>query len=117
VGWLLLGLGLSYPVQSVVHGYVHYGLVGRPGALPAARYLIGLSHGTNILWLSCASFVLLLTPTGGLPSPRWRWWARLAAAAALVFLLASVVDAQPLSDQYPMIRNPLTMVVSQYRCK
>jgi hypothetical protein len=109
VGWLLLGLGLSYPVQSVVHGYVHYGLVGRPGALPAARYLIGLSHGTNILWLSCASFVLLLTPTGGLPSPRWRWWARLAAAAALVFLLASVVDAQPLSDQYPMIRNPLTI--------
>jgi hypothetical protein len=88
---------------------VGYGLVGWPGALPAARYLIGLSHGTLILWLSCASFVLLLTPTGRLPSPRWRWWARLAAAAALLFLLGSVVDAQPLSDQYPTIRNPLTI--------
>jgi hypothetical protein len=109
VGWLLLGLGLSFPVQGVVQGYVNYGLVGRPGALPAARYLIGLFHGTLILWLSCASFVLLLTPTGRLPSPRWRWWARLAAAAALVFLLGSVVDAQPLSDQYPTIRNPLTI--------
>jgi hypothetical protein len=109
VGWLLLGLGLAFPIQSVAQGYVHYGLVGRQGALPAADYLIGLSHGTNILWLSCASFVLLLTPTGRLPSPRWRWWARLAAAAALVFLLGSMVDAQPLSDQYPTIRNPLTI--------
>ena len=49
VGWLLLGLGLSLQVQSVVQGYVGYGLVGRPGALPAAGYLIGLSHGTNTL--------------------------------------------------------------------
>jgi hypothetical protein len=67
VGWLLLSLGLPFPIQSVVQVYVAYGVVGRPGALPAARYLIGLSHiglshGTLILWLSCASFVLLLTP-------------------------------------------------------
>src|SRR5512132_431406 len=89
VGWLLLGLGLSMQIHGVAQEYVAYGLVGRPGALPAAGYLIGLSHGTLVLWLSCASFVLLLTPTGRLPSPRWRWWSRLAAAAALVFLLGS----------------------------
>ena len=109
VGWLLLGLGLSLPIQSVLQGYVHYGLVGQPGALPAARYLMGLSHGSLILWLSCASFVLLLTPTGRLPSPRWRWWARLAAGAAVVYLLGSVVDDQPLSSQFPTIRNPLAV--------
>jgi hypothetical protein len=109
VGWLLLGLGLSLEVQGVVQGYVRYGLVGRPGALPAAGYLIGLSHGTLILWLSCAIFVLLLTPTGRLPSPRWRWWARLAAVAAVLYLLGSVVDSQPLSSQYPTIWNPLAI--------
>jgi hypothetical protein len=109
VGWLLLGLGLSLPIQSVLQGYVYYGLAGRPGALPAARYLMGLSHGALILWLSCASFVLLLTPTGRLPSPRWRWWARLAAAAAVLYLLGSVVDSQPLSSQYPTIKNPLAV--------
>jgi hypothetical protein len=109
VGWLLLGLGLSLPIQSVLPGYVHYGLVGKPGALPAARYLMGLSHGSLILWLSCASFVLLLTPTGRLPSPRWPWWARLAAGAAVVYLLGSVVDDQPLSSQFPTIRNPLAV--------
>jgi hypothetical protein len=109
VGWLLLGLGLSMQVHGVAQEYVAYGLVGRPGALPAASYLIGFSHGTVVLWLSCASFVLLLTPTGKLSSPRWRWWARLTAAAALVFLLGSVIDSQPLSSQYPTIGNPLAV--------
>jgi hypothetical protein len=109
VGWLLLGLGLSMQVHGVAQEYVAYGLVGRPGALPAAGYLIGFSHGTLVLWLSCASFVLLLTPTGQLPSPRWRWWARLTAAAAVVFVLGSVVDSQPLSSQYPTIGNPLAV--------
>jgi hypothetical protein len=36
----------------------------------------------------CVGLVLLLTPSGSLPSPRWRWWARLVAAGPLVFLLA-----------------------------
>jgi hypothetical protein len=109
VGWLLFGLGLSMQVHGVPQEYVADGLGGRPGSLPAAGYLIGFSHGTVVLWLSCASFVLLLTPTGKLPSPRWRWWARLTAVAAVVFLLGSVVDSQPLSSQYPTIGNPLAV--------
>jgi hypothetical protein len=108
-GWLLLGLDLSLPMQSVVQVSVGYGLVGRPGAPPAARYLIGVFHGTNILWLSCAGFALLLTPTGRLPSPRWRWWARLAAATAVLYFVGSVVDGQPLDSQHPSTRNPLTI--------
>jgi hypothetical protein len=42
VGWLLLGLGLSMQVHGVAQEYVADGLVGRPGALPAAGYLIGV---------------------------------------------------------------------------
>jgi hypothetical protein len=41
--------------------------------------------------------VLLLTPTGRLPSPRWRWWARVTAAAPVVVVLASVVQPDPLA--------------------
>jgi hypothetical protein len=95
VGWLLLATGLSLALSGVVSGYRWYGLVARPGSLPAASYLAGLANGLNIVYISCAGFVLLLTPNGSLPSLRWRWWARAAAAAAVVFVLASVVDPVP----------------------
>jgi hypothetical protein len=41
VGWLLLGLGLSLTGWGLAFGYTRYGLVARPGALPAAGYLAG----------------------------------------------------------------------------
>ncbi|HEX8135866.1 MAG TPA: hypothetical protein VF880_20845 [Actinomycetes bacterium] len=109
VGWLLLGLGFSLAVAAVVYAYVRYGLVARPGALPAAGHLAGLSNGMILIWLSCVGFVLLLTPTGSLPSPRWRWWARIAAAAPVVWVLASVVDPTPMRPEYPTIGNPLAV--------
>jgi hypothetical protein len=111
VGWLLVGLGLSLTVQNLTFSYTRYGLVARPGALPGASYLAGFNNGMVIMWLSCAGFVLLLTPTGSLPSPRWRWWARFAAAAAVVWLLGSIVDPAPLYPEYPDIGNPLAIPV------
>jgi hypothetical protein len=109
VGWLLLGLGFSLAVAAVVYAYVRYGLVARPGAVPAAGYLAGLSNGMILIWISCVGFVLLLTPIGSLPSPRWRWWARIAAAAPVVWVLASVVDPAPMRPEYPTIGNPLAV--------
>src|SRR6266487_2403094 len=111
VGWLLLGLGLLVVVNGVVSGYVGYGLVARPGALPAASYLAGVSNGIQVLWVGCVSFVLLLTPTGSLPSPRWRWWARVAAAAPVLLVLLSAVDPQPLLPEHPEVGNPLALPV------
>jgi hypothetical protein len=109
VGWLLLGLGLSLTVHDLTYSYTRYGLVARPGALPAASYLAGFNNGIVLSWLSCAGFVLLLTPTGKLPSPRWRWWGRVAAAAAAVWLLASIIHPEPLYPEYPTIGNPLAV--------
>ncbi len=107
VGWLLLGVGLALPVSLLVQSYVDYGLLARPGSLPAARYLVGFTSSTVVIWLSCAGFVLLLTPTGSLPSPRWRWWARVAAAAPVVMVLGSVVQPDPLAPDYH--GNPLAV--------
>ena len=107
VGWLLLGVGLGLVVTELIQAYVDYGLLARPGLLPGARYLAGFVYSTVLIWVSCAGFVLLLTPTGKLPSPRWRWWARLAAAAPVVMVLGSVVQPDPLAPDYH--GNPLAV--------
>jgi hypothetical protein len=100
VGWLLLASGLALVVNLTVEPYVKYGLLVRPGSLPGARHLVGFTYVTVLVWLSLAGFALLLTPTGKLPSPRWRWWARVAAAAPVVAVLGSVVQPDPLAPEY-----------------
>jgi hypothetical protein len=100
VGWLLLGVGLGVATNVLVEPYVKYGLVVRPGSLPGARHLVGFVYSTFFVALCCAGFVLLLTPTGRLPSPRWRWWARVAAAAPVVTMVGFVVQPDPLAPDW-----------------
>jgi hypothetical protein len=108
VGWLLLGVGLGLAMNILVEAYVKYGLLVRHGSLPAARHLVGFSVlSFTLIWLSCAGFALLLTPTGSLPSPRWRWWAGLAAAAPVVAVLAAAVQPDPLEPDW--YGNPLAV--------
>jgi hypothetical protein len=107
VGWLLLGLGLPVALSGVATGYANYGLMARPGSLPAADWA-AVYHGVSILGaLTCLEFVLLLTPTGSLPSPRWRWWARVAGGAALLALGTSLL--LPFDPPYQTTPNPLAV--------
>ena len=107
VGWLLLGLGLSVSASGVADGYAPYGLLVRPGALPAARYVALYGPALLAISITCIGFILLLTPTGSLPSPRWRWWARVATAAPVVVLVTVTLLPQPLGPEYQSVVNPL----------
>jgi hypothetical protein len=109
VGWLLLAVGLSVAGSGVADGYARYGLVARPGALPAARWVAVYSPATTIVGLSLVGFVLLLTPTGSLPSSRWRRWAWVAAAAPVVFVAALTVGPGLVIPPYESAVEPVTI--------
>ena len=69
-GWFLLGAGPAWlPV-------VRLGLCGAgrqpPGTLPAPALVALLAEWSFVPVLAAIAFMLLLFPTGTLPSPRWR---------------------------------------------
>ena len=107
VGWLLLGVGLAVATNVLVEPYVKYGLEVRPGSVPGARYLVPILYSSYPVGLACAGFVLLLTPTGSPPSPRWRWWARATVAAPVLIVLGFAVQPDPLAPDY--LGNPLAV--------
>jgi hypothetical protein len=107
VGWLLLILGLALSTSGVAAAYAAYGLVARPGALLAAGAVARYSPALILTALPALSFVLLLTPTGSLPSPRWRWWAWVTVAAPVILLVAVAVARGSLDPRYQAEGNPL----------
>jgi hypothetical protein len=94
---------------TVAQGYADYGFQARPGALPAARFVALYGPATLGAVLGCIGFILLLTPTGSLPSPRWRWWARVMVAAPVVSLVATLLRPNSLDSDYQTLDNPLAL--------
>src|SRR5215211_7574721 len=108
VGWLLLGFALSLTAAGVIAASVAYGLLARPGALPAAHVLARYYPATGAAALALLSLVLLLTPTGSLPSARWRWWALITAATPVALVLVVAVVPGRLDPRLLLASSPLS---------
>lgn len=93
-GWLWLGVGLAFALLSFGWGYGAYAIVN-PGTLPAYQ-TISVVAG-DLGWISQVTlmpFILLLFPTGRLPSRRWRFVAWSVLGAGVLTLVVGLFQPE-----------------------
>lgn len=89
---------------GVLGTYAVRGLVLRPDTLPGAEIAAFLSTPSfTILTVLLIPRMILIFPTGTLPSPRWRWVVHATWVPAIVLTVASWMAPLWIED----IRNPL----------
>jgi N-terminal 7TM region of histidine kinase len=64
---------------------------------------------TIVTGIACNGFVLLLTPSGALPSPRWRWWAGVTAATPVALLLVVTLFTSRRDRPAQTLSSPLDL--------
>jgi hypothetical protein len=109
VGWLLLAVALSLTATGAAAQYLTWGLLVRPGALPAARWVSLYYSAIGYTAMTSIGLLLLVTPTGSLPSPSWRWLARVMVATPVLLVVAATLTRGPLDPRYEALGGPFDL--------
>ena len=111
IGWMLLGIGGALAIMSLASAYAVLG-ISHPGTLPGAGLAGLLGEWCFVPVLTGVAFMLMLFPSGTLPSPRWRPWLGLGLLATALTMIGFVVRPREVALPAPggvslMFENPL----------
>ncbi len=109
VSWVMLGVGLALGLSSFMGAYAAYAIHGGLGGHRAGAIVEALDQP---MWIPIVAipvtFLLLIFPEGHLPSPRWRWFARILAAGMVIAFLGITFEPGPIEEsQVAGLVNPL----------
>jgi signal transduction histidine kinase len=107
IGWLFLASAVLWGADEFSLAYGNVALIERPGSLPAGLPVAWLR---NWIWVPAvgltATVLLLLFPTGRLPSPRWRPVLVVAVVAVAGVTLTNALLPGPLGEEFATFDNP-----------
>jgi len=118
ISWLLLGITAATAVDRLLDPYSTYAVHGGIGGYGLGTLAASVDEAGWVLPVALSTtFLILLFPDGHLPSPRWRWFARiLGVGIGLLFLLTlfnpdvlqnSGVSTLSIAGQRPGLENRL----------
>ena len=90
IGWMLLGIGAASAIMPLGSAYAVLG-IRHPGIWPAPELVGLLAEWSFVPIFTGMAFMLMLFPTGRLPSPRWRLVAGLGLLATVLAMVGFVV--------------------------
>ncbi len=93
LGWILATSALFTVFGGLALEYAVYGLLTQPGSLPAAAWVAPFGEvARTIGFFPILTFLVLLFPTGRLPSPRWRPLAWLTLFTIALFSVTNLLE-------------------------
>ncbi len=111
LSWIMLGIGVAIGFGGFLGSYGSYAAHGGIGGRTLGLAAISLN---SPMWVPIVvlpvTFLLLLFPDGHLPSPRWRWFARILGVSLTVVYFSIVLSPGRFGEDvtgFANARNPL----------